>query len=299
MITLPLLGAGLGAALCLVAFQLWRARPDPLVRLGRLYAAAPTPDPTRAADPAGDGLTARVGQRLMATLARHGIHYPRLRQDLAINGDTLVTALARKALAAVAGLGVGLLLSALLADSGVPLPAGAPAAIAIGLAGLLFLIPDLEARQTAARRRREFRHALSAYLDWVALQMSGRAAAEQALPHAAAIGAGWPLTLIRHTVIGATRAGRDVWDALAELGERIGVTQLRDLGALIKLVAHDGAQVRDTLTARAASLRAEELADAKGTAGKRDQSMLLAEILIGAGFAVFVGYAAVVNVLSV
>jgi Flp pilus assembly protein TadB len=297
MITLPLLGAGFGAALCFLLLHLLPAQPDPLVQLGRLYAASRSA--ATATDTSSGGLQARLGRRVADALRRRGIAYTSLRQDLAINGESFDMAIGRKALVAVGGFGLGLLLSVMLAVTGVPLPTGTELVIALGMAALLFVIPDLDAKQTATRRRREFCRALSAYLDWVSLQMSGRAAAAQALPDAARIGTGWPLALIRHTVIGATRAGRDVWDALSELGERIGVTQLRDLGALVKLVEHDGAQVRDTLTARAASLRAEELAEARGTAGKRDQSMLLAEILVGVGFAVFIGYAAVVNVISV
>jgi Flp pilus assembly protein TadB len=129
--------------------------------------------------------------------------------------------------------------------------------------------------------------------------MSGRAAAEQALTDAARIGDGWPLALIRATVTHAARSGTDPWQALGDLGERIGVNDLVELGTLIGLVAHDGAQVRDTLSARAASIRAEELADADGTAGQRDQSMLLAQVLLGVGFAVFIGYPAVVNFLRI
>ena len=78
-------------------------------------------------------------------------------------------------------------------------------------------------RPIESRRRAEFTRALGAYLDWVSLQMSGRAAAEQALPDAARIGDGWPLQLIRATVTHAARAGIDPWTALAQLGERIGV----------------------------------------------------------------------------
>ena len=69
---------------------------------------------------------------------------------------------------------------------------------------------------------------------------AGKAAAEQALPDAAKIGSGWPLALIRHTVTNATRSGQDVWVALTDLGERIGVAQLRELGTLVQLVANDG-----------------------------------------------------------
>ena len=50
------------------------------------------------------------------------------------------------------------------------------------------------------------------------------------MPAAARVGTGWPLALIRDTLYRATRAGRDPWAALADLGQRIGVTELRDLG---------------------------------------------------------------------
>ena len=45
-------------------------------------------------------------------------------------------------------------------------------------------------------------------------------------------------------------------------------------------------------------MRRHELANLEGKAGKADQSMRVAQILIGLGFMVFLGYPAVVAVLS-
>jgi hypothetical protein len=67
---------------------------------------------------------------------------------------------------------------------------------------------------------------------------------------------------------------------------------------MVRLVEHDGARVRSTLSARAATMRRRELADAQGQAGERDQSMLMAQVVIGFGFVVFLGYPAVVNIMS-
>ena len=136
----------------------------------------------------------------------------------------------------------------------------------------LFFLPDLEAKADATRRRAEFRHALGAYLDLVALEMAARAAPAEALPAAAKIGTGWPLALIRDTLYRATRAGRDPWAALSDLGQRIGVNELRDLGQLVSLVAHDGARVRSTLTARAHTMRRHELAEPAGRSRARPTS---------------------------
>lgn len=298
-------GAGMGAALFTLIMLLRPPRVDPLVALARIDAAHIRPERVDArTDPTGTagwaGAQARLGAATSRQLARHGVRYSTLRQDLALSGQSFDAAMGRKVALAVGGFLLGLLLYvAVAAATGLGLPAGAPLLFAAALGAVLFAVPDLDARTAARRRRAEFTRALGAYLDWVSLQMSGRAAAAQALPDAARIGEGWPLVLIRHTVTHATRSGQDVWEALSELGERIGVGQLVELGALVALVAHDGAQVRDTLSARAASIRAEELADAEGTAGKRDQSMLLAQVLLGVGFAVFLGYPAVINFLHI
>ena len=51
-------------------------------------------------------------------------------------------------------------------------------------------------------------------------------------------------------------------------------------------------------TDRATTMRRKELAEAEGEAGEKDQSMRLAQILIGFGFIVFLTYPAVINVLA-
>jgi len=301
VIGLTLVGCAIGAALFYLVLLVRPPKPDPLVLLARFDAARAVAAGRQDVTPstAAAGAETRLGRWVSGELARRGIAYTSLRQDLALTGQSFDAAMGRKVLVAVGGFLLGLVMVVFLGVAGVHLPLGAPLVVAVLVAGVFFFVPDFDARSAAQKRRREFRRALGAYLDWVSLQMSGRAAAEQALPDAAKIGGGWPLALIRHTVTNATRSGQDVWVALTELGERIGVAQLRELGTLVQLVAHDGAQVRDTLSARAASLRTEELADAEGNAGKRDQSMLMAQILLGVGFAVFLGYPAVVNFMRI
>jgi Flp pilus assembly protein TadB len=301
MIGLTLVGVAFGGFVFMLILQLRPPKPDPLVMLARFDQAqtvAPRSE-TAATTKAGAGMETRLGRWVVGELARRGIAYTSLRQDLALNGQSFEATMGRKVVVGVVGFLIGLVISVSLNVAGLNLPVGVPVVVGLMFAAAFFFIPDFDARSAAARRRKEFKRALGAYLDWVSLQMSGKAAAEQALPDAAKIGSGWPLALIRHTVTNATRSGQDVWAAFTDLGDRIGVGQLRELGTLVQLVAHDGAQVRDTLSARAASLRNEELADAEGTAGKRDQSMLMAQILLGVGFAVFLGYPAFVNFMRI
>jgi tight adherence protein C len=299
MTALPLLGAAIGACIFVLVVLVRPPTVDPLVALARIDAAHRQPQHDPACSGSRDSVEEKMGGWLADQLRRRGVRYTTLRQDLTLTGQSFDAVMGRKAALATGGFLLAFVVLGAAASLGLSLPAIGWLVVAVGLAAVFSVVPDVDARTAARRRRAEFTRALGAYLDWVSLQMSGRAAAEQALPDAARIGEGWPLQLIRATVTHAARAGVDPWTALGELGDRIGVSDLVELGTVIQLVAHDGAQVRDTLAARAASIRAEELADAEGTAGKRDQSMLLAQILLGVGFAVFVGYPAVTNFLRI
>ncbi len=302
MIAMATVGALLGAAVVLLLSCVVPLRPSPLVQLGRFDARRRGSPPTQRTGPtAAPGASGwiRVGRLLTAELTRRGFTFTTLRQNLALTGRDRQEAMGRKVLAGVAGLLLSLAaMITVQLTLGLPVPLGAPLPLALGAAAAFFFLPDLEVRSQATVRREDFRRALGAYLDLVALEMAGSASVEAALTSAARVGAGWPMALLRDTLYRASRSGRDQWTALTELGERIGVTELRDLGSLIRLVKHDGARVRLTLSARAATMRRRELADAEGKAAERDVSMRLAQLVVCAGFLVFLAYPAIVNVLS-
>lgn len=301
MTALALVGAGLGSAVFLLIWRVAAPRPSALVELGRFDAHDNrlTPGAPNGSMPTRPGRQVRTGARLASALDRHGIGLTRLRQDLALTGHSLEWALGRKALAGVAGFGLvaGTALGLQL-TSGVTVPTGVPVVLALATGLGFSFLTDLEAYRQATRRRREFRRALGTYLDLVALEMAGSAAPTEALPNAARVGTGWPMALLRDALWRATLSGTDQWQALTDLGERIGVGELRDLGSLVRLVGRDGARVRTTLTARAATMRRRELAETDGLAGQKEQSMRLAQILIAFGFITFISYPAVVAVLA-
>ena len=297
MIGMALVGAALGAVLFSLIIKIVPPKRSAIVELGQFYAHYRTPN--SAVAPAGTTADAqgRIGAWAAAELAERGIRYTSLRHDLALTGQSFETLMGRKVVASVAGFVIGLVaLSALRYVAGEGLPTGTPLAVAAIVAVALFLAPDLDVRKEATRRRAEFTEQLSIFLDLVSLKMAGHAAAAAALPEAAQRGGGWPMMLIRDTLFRARLSGQNEWDALGQLGARIAVPDLRELGALIKLVADDGAQVRTTLTARAASMRRARLAAEEGNAEERNQSMRLAHMLIAVGFMVFVGYPAFVNI---
>jgi tight adherence protein C len=63
-------------------------------------------------------------------------------------------------------------------------------------------------------------------------------------------------------------------------------------------VAEDGAKVRQSLAARAETMRRRELAEIEGQAGERSQSMLVAQLLLCAGFLLFLSFPAAMKMLG-
>jgi Flp pilus assembly protein TadB len=104
---------------------------------------------------------------------------------------------------------------------------------------------------------------------------------------------------LRDTLQTARLQGVTPWSALGRLGDEMGVEELRDLAAALALVAEDGAKVRESLSARAASMRQRELADAEARAAQSSQSMLVAQLLLCVGFLLFLIFPPVAQILGI
>jgi Flp pilus assembly protein TadB len=240
-----------------------------------------------------------VGLALRRQLDAVGIRLPAgLRSDLSLIDRSIETHLALTVLGAVLGSAVPLVLTGLLTAVFPGLPVTTP--VFVALLGLLIgaLLPTAQAAQRASIRRRDFRHVVGSFLDLVALNLAGGRGVPEALNSASSISDGWAMVRLRQTLETARLQGVTPWKALGDLGEETGVAELRDLSAALELVADDGAKVRESLAARAASLRRRELADAEGRAQARSQSMLVAQLLLAIGFLIFLIYPAITRVLS-
>jgi hypothetical protein len=146
-------------------------------------------------------------------------------------------------------------------------------------------------RTDAIKARRDFRHALAGYLELVTILMSGGAGVETAMFDAAAIGRG-PAFRQLMSSLSASQARREApWRSLGALGANLGISELEELEASMTL-AGGGAQVRDSLTAKAAGIRMKDLADIESHAQARSETMVLPVALMFAGFLVLIGYPA-------
>jgi Flp pilus assembly protein TadB len=279
-----LLGAAMGAGLALIVTGLRTTPPRLDAVLARLREDAPRP-------PADSrGRAGGPGREWLARRLTDAGAVPLPRQDLAILGMTPERFIAEKAAAAAFGLCLPLLLSALATVQGASLPWALPSASALGFAVAGWFVPDGTVRSTAARRRADFRHALTAYFDLVRLAFGGGAGPNEALEAAAGHSGGWAFRRIAEAIDAAQHARLTPWQGLARLGADIGVTELGDLADLADLAGNEGAKVADAITAYTQQMRSRRLSELRYQAGSRTTTMTVPIATIGLAFIVLIGF---------
>jgi tight adherence protein C len=288
-------GACLGVGILMVVVLLSRPVPGVTATLTRLDGARTSRRALTqsAADaPQGRLSSAResIGDRLASEAAAHGWNLSRTREDLAVMSRPLTTHLGTKALLAL-GAFIWLPLVLWLLGYGTTVEVPIVAAVAAGAVG--FLLPDVALHREAETRRRDFRHVTGAFLDLVAMNLAGGRGLPEALLAASSFGDHWAMVRIRQALSGARLMGWTPWEGIAQLGRDLGIDELRDLAAALALAGDEGARIRLSLSARAASMRRKELVDAEGAAGESSQSMLMAQLLMCVAFLVFLAYPAI------
>ncbi|GIH21971.1 type II secretion system protein [Acrocarpospora phusangensis] len=312
-----LAGAVLGLGIFLLLRALFPPRPGLVARLAALDQARAGEDVVRAPLVAPDeqvsAFRRSLGVRLAKFYQARGWEARSVRADLTLLGKSFEGFLATKVLLAVSGLFAFPLLVGWLAVMGWGVSLHVPFWSALLVSVVFFLLPDAQIRRDAAVRRRDFRHAVGAFLDLVSMNLAGGRGVPEALLMAVSVGSpapaangsladapgsNWAMERIRESLANARIVGITPWQALGQLGDEINVDELRDLSAALGLVADDGAKVRASLTARSATLRRRELAEIEGKAGERSQSMLVAQLLLCAGFVIFLSYPAAMKMLG-
>lgn len=294
-------GALAGLGLFLLALALIPRRIS-LARQIAAFDAGSTRQSARRSSGAANGKEGEASRRIGAVAARlcaeQGWDFPSIKANLSLTGKSFESYLAGKILLALFGLIFVPILAIMAGLAGIRFSVVIPVWIGLIAAGIFFFLPDLELKQKATARRRDFRHAVGSFLDLVAMNLAGGRGVPEALMAAGDIGSGWAMWRIRDALTNARITGQTPWQALGALGEDVGVEELTDLSAALSLVAEDGAKVRESLSARAQSLRRREISDLEGKAGQRSQSMLIAQMLLCVGFLLFILYPAAIAVFN-
>lgn len=272
-------GAGLGAL---------------LIARGVVPPSAPLDRTMRALD----GARHRRGGLAFSIVEGLGVDLGRQRTDLAVCGRAVERHAFEKLACTVALAGLPVGCAAVARIGGIDV-AGTLVAVASTAAALVgFVVPDLIIRADAERKRREFRHALGAYLDLVAIVVAGGGGTETALYAAVEVGGGWPFAELRRTLAACRIAAEPPWGALDGLGERLGVDELREVAASVGLAGEYGAKVRQSLAVRASSMRDHRIAEVEADAQAATEKMSIPVVLMLFGFVAFVLYPALQLVMQ-
>jgi len=238
----------------------------------------------------------RVGPAVARSLELLNVSPGDLGADLAVIGRPLEDHMARRAAGSAAGVAAVAGLALLGALAGM-----APSTLAVGwlaLGGALvgFVVPDSAARRRAQERRAGVRQALAFYLDIVIVVLAGGAGVSSALGQASQAGDGWAFVQIRGALARGRVRREPPWAVLGQLGAELGVTELEELAASVSMAEREGASVRQSLTAKAASIRDHQLADVEATASSSTVRMAAPLVLLGLAFCAFILYGAVNSV---
>ncbi|HTZ44894.1 MAG TPA: type II secretion system F family protein [Jatrophihabitans sp.] len=295
MIAAIVLGAGFGLGLWALLVFACPARTPLAVMFAQLRHQ---PDPPAILATDRSGWAARAGRRATPALRAAGLPSLSVRRDLTVVGRDVDAHLAEKATLTLLGLLTPPILDLLLLGLGAPLDPTLPVFLAFGLAAIGFIAPDLQVHAQARKRRTDFRHALSAYLDLVVVSLAGGAGPDGALTDAATVGHGWAFHQLRRALDTARLTRIPQATALAQLGSEIDNRDLAELAASLSLAGTEGARIRASLAARADSLRTHLLADTDAQAKAATERLGLPWGLLFLGFLVFLGYPALHQILT-
>lgn len=160
------------------------------------------------------------------------------------------------------------------------------------------VVPVAALRRQADEVRRQAGRSVGATLDLVVMCLAGGMGVESALQAAAEVSDDAFSRRVAHAVTVSGAGGFSPWERLSTLGDELGVHELSELAATMRLAGSEGARVRDTLAAKSDALRARHLADEETLANTVTERLFLPGVLLLVGFLLFIGYPAVFRILS-
>ena len=289
-------GALIGLGVALLVWRLTPADPDLGDALGRLSPEHAKRRTVEAMNPARDARE-RLGVWGMKTLPA-GVWGAIPVQELAILRTPVSRYYGEKIMFALLGLAIPPLLTTFFALLGARLPIVIPAVATVGLAAVMFFLPNYNVRDDAKKARAEFSRALGAYVDVVALERNSGAGPRQAMEVAACVGDSWVFRRLAEELARTRWSGVTPWDALHALALELGLPELDDLADIMRLSGEEGAQIYRSLRARSAGMRSAMLAAEKARANEVGEKMSIPMSLLGVIFLAILVAPALLRVIA-
>lgn len=169
--------------------------------------------------------------------------------------------------------------------------------LAIALAAGGFYFPLYTLRQDAAVRRQEFAAALSHYVSFVDVLVSGGNSIDGAFEFAADLGRGWVWDELRFAITSASSATLAPYQALRELGDELGVVELTNLARRLEQTQSTGAAIGPALRSLADSLAKDQARHVKIADDQVTEKMTFPLMVVLCSLLLFFGIAAVTAIL--
>lgn len=168
-------------------------------------------------------------------------------------------------------------------------------AVAVGAAG--FYLPLHTLAQDAASRRREFGAALSQYVSFVEVLVSGGNSIDGAFEFGADLGRGWVWDELRFAIASASSATLAPYRALRELGDELGVVELTNLARRLEQTQSTGAAIGPALRSLADGLAKDQARQVKIADDEVTEKMTFPLMVVLTSLLTFFGIAAVTAIL--
>ncbi|WP_193599408.1 type II secretion system F family protein [Microbacterium sp. YJN-G] len=275
-----LAGAMVGLGLVLLTARVMPAEPDLADALRRLT-------PTRAPREDTSGSAAAGKERIGVWAIRAlppGVWVRTPTRELALLRVPLARFYGDKIVFAFLGLLIPPLLAAFLEFLDLGLPVTIPAFASLGLALVMFFLPNYNAIDDAKKARLEFTRALGAYIELVALERNNGSGVRQAMEAAAEIGDSWVFQRLNEELTRSRWSGLPPWEALHTLADELGLPELDDFADIMRLSGEEGASVYANLRARSAAMRTAMLNDELAQAHAVGERMTIPGSLLGVIF---------------
>lgn len=182
--------------------------------------------------------------------------------------------------------------------TGVSFPPIVPGLVCLGGAALGVVLPFLVLKAEAEERRKSFAYALSGWCDVVVMNLASGRGVEQSMETAAAAGNGWPFAELRGALRAGYVRGEPPWEALAVLGEQLRINDLDELASTVQMAGEEGAAVRESVAAKAQTIRQRITADNEAEAASKTERMTLPSVLLAVGFLIFLAYPALAAIFG-
>ena len=167
---------------------------------------------------------------------------------------------------------------------GLGFPVAIPAIASLGMAVIMFFLPNYNAIDDAKKARLEFARALGAYIDLVALERNNGSGVRQAMESAAEVGDSWVFTRLSEELTRSRWSGLPPWEALHTLADELGLPELDDFADIMRLSGEEGVSVYTNLRARSAAMRTAMLNDEIAEANAVGERMTIPGSLLGVIF---------------